>query len=163
MWTTFPCASSRAVRTHQSTSSSTVSSPRPLVLQCASCPCATPISATSGTASHAPCLRARRRRGEQVSEAITEFKGCFPSGSVPKGKELLLVRSPDGRIFVEYEGRVLGGTKEPWVGRNMIASYFSKNPISEKLLEDVAKGLECHGNVKNVVLDHEKKRKEAGQ
>lgn len=100
---------------------------------------------------------------EQVSEAITEFKGCFPSGSVPKGKELLLVRSPDGRIFVEYEGRVLGGTKEPWVGRNMIASYFSKNPISEKLLEDVAKGLECHGNVKNVVLDHEKKRKEAGQ
>lgn len=95
---------------------------------------------------------------ERVSEAITEFKGCFPTGSVPKGKELLLVRSPDGRIFVEYEGRVLGGTKEPWVGRNMIASYFAKNPISQKLLEDVANGLECRGNVKNVVLDNEKEK-----
>lgn len=95
---------------------------------------------------------------ERVSEAITEFKGCFPAGSVPKGKELLLVRSPDGRIFVEYEGKVLGGTKEPWVGQNMLAAYFAKNPISEKLLQDVADGLECRANVKNVVLDHEKPR-----
>lgn len=93
---------------------------------------------------------------EEVSEAIAEFKKAFPPGSVPKGHELLLVRSPDGKLAVEYDGKILGGTKVGWVGDNLIGSYFCTNPISPKLADDVAAGLGGTGNVRNVVLEHER-------
>lgn len=95
---------------------------------------------------------------EEVSEAIAEFKKAFPPGSVPKGHELLLVRSPDGKLALEYDGKVLGGTRVEWVADNLIQSYFCTNPISPKLADDVAVGLQGPGNVRNVVLEHEKER-----
>lgn len=93
---------------------------------------------------------------EQVSAAIQQFKNNFPAGKVPRGGELLLVRSPDGRLALEYEGKVMGYTTLPWIGENLIGSYFGKHPASRALADDVAQGLEGPGMVRIVVQEHDK-------
>lgn len=69
------------------------------------------------------------------------FKGIFPAGSVPKGKSLTLVRSADGHLHVEYEGRVLGHVHDKWMADNLIQAYFGDyiNPISPAVSQTSAR------------------------
>ncbi|EIW66902.1 hypothetical protein TREMEDRAFT_64756 [Tremella mesenterica DSM 1558] len=79
---------------------------------------------------------------DRVAVSMHQFKTIFPAGSVPKGKSLVLYRSPSG-LTVEYEGRALGTVNDSWVGTEMMLAYFAdKDVISPKLKEDVARGLE---------------------
>lgn len=80
--------------------------------------------------------KAARTRGElspeddeKLSVATQQLKGLFPSGSVPKGKQLLLVKSADGKLFAEYEGRVLGTVHNQWVADNMMLAYFANKDV----------------------------------
>jgi hypothetical protein len=90
-----------------------------------------------------------RHRGELTAEdderlagAMQEFKAIFPGGSVPKGKSLVLVRSADGHLHIEYEGRVLGKVANKWMADNLIKAYFNTaSPISPALRDSVAEGL----------------------
>ncbi|KAL1406097.1 Altered inheritance of mitochondria protein 18 mitochondrial [Vanrija albida] len=94
--------------------------------------------------------KAARARGEltpeddeKLSVATQQLKGLFPAGSVPKGKQLLLVRSADGKLFAEYDGRVLGTVHNQWVADNMMLAYFAnKDVISPALRDDSAHGFE---------------------
>ncbi|WOO83426.1 Altered inheritance of mitochondria protein 18, mitochondrial [Vanrija pseudolonga] len=94
--------------------------------------------------------KAARARGElspeddeKLSVATQQLKGLFPAGSVPKGKQLLLVKSADGKLFAEYEGRVLGTVHNQWVADNMMLAYFAnKDVISTALRDDSANGFE---------------------
>ncbi|TXT12203.1 uncharacterized protein COLE_02613 [Cutaneotrichosporon oleaginosum] len=89
-----------------------------------------------------------RHRGELTAEdderlagAMQQFKAIFPGGSVPKGKSLVLVRSADGHLHVEYEGRVLGKVADKWMADNLIKAYFNTAaPISPPLRDSVAEG-----------------------
>ncbi|RXK37137.1 hypothetical protein M231_05588 [Tremella mesenterica] len=79
---------------------------------------------------------------DRVAVSMHQFKTIFPAGSVPKGKSLVLYRSPSG-LTLEYEGRALGTVNDSWVGTEMMLAYFAdKDVISPKLKEDVARGLE---------------------
>lgn len=65
-----------------------------------------------------------------INEGLQRLKAAFPLGSVPKGKELLVVRSPDSVLYLEYEGNIVGTVPNKWIADNMILAYFSKTPIS---------------------------------
>lgn len=43
--------------------------------------------------------------GKRIDAAIQQFKSFFPSSSVPKGKELLLVKTAQNSLAVEFEVR----------------------------------------------------------
>ncbi|ODN73653.1 hypothetical protein L202_07201 [Cryptococcus amylolentus CBS 6039] len=80
---------------------------------------------------------------ERLTTSIQSFKAFFPSSVVPKGKSLVLLRPAEGGIVVEYEGSILGRLDDPWVGKQLMLTYFADNGVvSEKLKEDVAHGLE---------------------
>ncbi|KAJ9124217.1 hypothetical protein QFC22_001015 [Naganishia vaughanmartiniae] len=80
---------------------------------------------------------------ERIDAAIQQFKSFFPSSSVPKGKELLLVKTAQNSLAVEFEGKTLGTLQNAWVATEMMAAYFAnKNVISAPLKEDVARNLE---------------------
>ncbi|KAJ9112428.1 hypothetical protein QFC20_002216 [Naganishia adeliensis] len=80
---------------------------------------------------------------ERIDAAIQQFKSFFPSSSVPKGKELLLVKTAQNSLAVEFEGKTLGTLRDPWVATEMMVAYFAdKNVISAPLKEDVARKLE---------------------
>lgn len=83
--------------------------------------------------------KAARRSGEltpeddeRLSASMQTFKGIFPAGSVPKGQNLTLVRSADGYLHIEYEGRVLGHVHDRWIADNLMQAYFGDyiSPIS---------------------------------
>jgi hypothetical protein len=81
---------------------------------------------------------------EQIAQSLQTFQGFFPKGSVPKGKALLLLRrSSDGALLVEYEGKHMGTLENRFISTQLFLAYFAdKNPISQKFKESVAKGLE---------------------
>ncbi|KAK0652783.1 chalcone-flavanone isomerase-domain-containing protein [Cercophora newfieldiana] len=51
----------------------------------------------------APTLGGQRADDEAFGEAMRQFRAIFNRGSVPKRKELLLVRDEKGRLNVEYD------------------------------------------------------------
>lgn len=70
-------------------------------------------------------------KDEAITTAIQQLKSLFPAGSVPKGRELVIVRTPDEQLAVEYEGKVMGRVADAWVADNMVLAYFdAKSPIS---------------------------------
>ncbi|KAJ9094646.1 hypothetical protein QFC19_007859 [Naganishia cerealis] len=92
-------------------------------------------------------LLARQKRaihdGKLSPEDEEKFKSFFPSSSVPKGKELLLVKTAQNSLAVEFEGKTLGMLQDEWVATEMMVAYFAnKNVISAPLKEDVARNLE---------------------
>ncbi|OWZ80772.1 hypothetical protein C365_00597 [Cryptococcus neoformans Bt85] len=83
----------------------------------------------------------------RISEAIQTLKTFFPAQTVHKGKSVTLLRPPDGGIVVEFEGAILGKLNDSWIGKQLILTYFADNgAVSDKLKEDVAKGLEGFTN-----------------
>ncbi|KAI5449889.1 Altered inheritance of mitochondria protein 18 mitochondrial [Naganishia albida] len=80
---------------------------------------------------------------ERIDSSIQQFKSFFPSSSVPKGKELLLVKTAQNSLAVEFEGKTLGTLRDAWVATEMMVAYFAdRNVISAPLKEDVARKLE---------------------
>ncbi|WWC64182.1 uncharacterized protein I303_106790 [Kwoniella dejecticola CBS 10117] len=80
---------------------------------------------------------------QRITESIQTLKSFFPSQTVPKGKQVVLLRPREGGLVVEYEGKILGRLNDPWIGKQLMLTYFAdKETVSEKLKEDVAKGLE---------------------
>lgn len=62
---------------------------------------------------------------------------------MPKGREMLLVRSADGFLHIEYDGRILGSVRDKWMADNMMLAYFDYiNPISQPLRDSAAVGFE---------------------
>ncbi|EAL23213.1 hypothetical protein CNBA5570 [Cryptococcus deneoformans B-3501A] len=83
----------------------------------------------------------------RITEAIQTLKTFFPAQTVHKGKSVTLLRPPEGGIVVEFEGTILGKLNDPWIGKQLILTYFADNgAVSDKLKEDVAKGLEGFTN-----------------
>ncbi|GHJ88387.1 hypothetical protein NliqN6_4789 [Naganishia liquefaciens] len=81
---------------------------------------------------------------ERIDVSIQKFKSFFPTSSVPKGKELLLVKTAQNDLAVEYEGKILGTLGDAWVATEMMVAYFAdKNVISAALKADVARHLEA--------------------
>ncbi|KAK8843440.1 hypothetical protein IAR55_007097 [Kwoniella newhampshirensis] len=79
----------------------------------------------------------------RIAESIQLLKSFFPSQTVMKGKDVVLLRPPEGGLVVEFEGKVLGRVNDPWIGKELMLTYFAdKDVISDKLKEDVAQGLE---------------------
>lgn len=67
----------------------------------------------------------------RLDSAIQVFKTVFPVGSVPKGKQLVLVRSADGFLHIEYQGKILGSVHDKWMADNVMLAYFDYiSPIS---------------------------------
>ncbi|WVR09188.1 hypothetical protein IAU60_006250 [Kwoniella sp. DSM 27419] len=92
------------------------------------------IARTQGTLSEAD--------EQRITESIQTLKSFFPAQTVPKGKSVVLLRPRDGGLVVEFEGKVLGRLDDPWVAKQIMLTYFAdKDVISDKLKEDVAKGL----------------------
>ncbi|WVO15156.1 hypothetical protein L204_102800 [Cryptococcus depauperatus] len=80
---------------------------------------------------------------QRIYNSIQTFKQFFPSQSIQKGKSIVILRPPEGGIIVEFEDKVLGKLNDPWIGKNLMLSYFAdQGASSEKLKEDVANGLE---------------------
>jgi hypothetical protein len=90
-------------------------------------------------------------RQQRIDASIQKFKSFFPSSSVPKGKELLLVKTAQNSLAVEFEvrtgdkenpcsmsymsrlmqGKTLGTLQDAWVATEMMVAYFAnKNVIS---------------------------------
>ncbi|KIR42318.1 hypothetical protein I307_00795 [Cryptococcus deuterogattii 99/473] len=85
----------------------------------------------------------------RITEAIQTLKTFFPAQTVHKGKSVTLLRPPEGGIVVEFEGAILGKLNDPWIGKHLILTYFADSgAVSDKLKEDVAKGLEGFANNK---------------
>lgn len=68
-------------------------------------------------------------QSDAVSESITTFKNFFPNSSVAKGQELLLVRTFDGNLAVEYGGKTMGVLRDPWVAKEMMLAYFADGNV----------------------------------
>lgn len=85
---------------------------------------------------------------QSIGLAVNEFKGFFPTGKVPKGKSLLLVRrGRDGALLLQYEvslpscqtfnpniqvlhtmqGKLLGTLESNFLSKQMMLSYFADN------------------------------------
>ncbi|OCF44917.1 hypothetical protein I317_01196 [Kwoniella heveanensis CBS 569] len=80
---------------------------------------------------------------QRITESIQTLKAFFPGQTVHKGKAVVLLRPREGGLIVEFEGKILGKLNDPWVGKQLMLTYFAdKDVISDKLKEDVAKGLE---------------------
>ncbi|RSH78888.1 uncharacterized protein EHS24_001811 [Apiotrichum porosum] len=80
---------------------------------------------------------------ERIATSLQALKAMFPTGSVPKGNELIVTRSRDGKFGLEYKGKVLGTVADKWLADNMVLAYFdAKNSISPPLRASVAEGLE---------------------
>ncbi|KAH9823947.1 chalcone-flavanone isomerase-domain-containing protein [Melampsora americana] len=81
---------------------------------------------------------------ERASESIHQFRSFFPSGvSVPKGKTILLRKTSNGSLSLEYDGKRLGKVDDPLIARELFLAYFSDvNPISPKFKASVAEGFE---------------------
>ncbi|WVQ93354.1 hypothetical protein IAU59_000422 [Kwoniella sp. CBS 9459] len=87
---------------------------------------------------------------QRITESIQTLKAFFPGQTVHKGQAVVLLRPREGGLIVEFEGKVLGRLNDAWVGKQLMLTYFAdKDVISEKLKEDVAKGLEDLVNRKN--------------
>ncbi|WWD21035.1 hypothetical protein CI109_105516 [Kwoniella shandongensis] len=79
----------------------------------------------------------------RITESIQLLKSFFPAQTVQKGKDVVLVRPPEGGLVVEFEGKILGRVNDPWIGKELMLTYFAdKNVVSDILKEDVANGLE---------------------
>lgn len=68
-------------------------------------------------------------QSDTISESISTFKNFFPNSSVPKGQELLLVRTFDGKLAVEYQGKSMGVLNDPWVAKEMMLAYFADQSV----------------------------------
>ncbi|WWC73246.1 uncharacterized protein I206_107212 [Kwoniella pini CBS 10737] len=80
---------------------------------------------------------------QRITESIQILKSFFPAQTVLKGKQVVLLRPREGGLIVEFEGKILGQLNDPWIGKQLMLTYFAdKETVSEKLKEDVAKGLE---------------------
>ncbi|WWC91362.1 uncharacterized protein L201_006305 [Kwoniella dendrophila CBS 6074] len=80
---------------------------------------------------------------QRITQSIQTLKSFFPAQTVQKGKQVVLLRPREGGLIVEFEGQVLGRLNDAWVGKQLMLTYFAdKEVVSEKLKEDVAKGLE---------------------
>lgn len=79
-----------------------------------------------------------------MAASLTTLKSFFPSGtSVPKGRSLLLTKTPSDSLVIEYDGRTLGELRDPFVAKELLLAYFAdKAPISEKLKVSVAEGFQ---------------------
>ncbi|GAB1314756.1 Altered inheritance of mitochondria protein 18 mitochondrial [Madurella fahalii] len=93
---------------------------------------------------------------EAFGEAMRQFRAVFNRGSVPKRKELLLVRDETGRLSIAYDGGS-GGKKEggKQTGRNLIGvvedervsralwlNYLAgKKVASEPARKDIVEGI----------------------
>ncbi|CAD6564305.1 MAG: hypothetical protein CYPHOPRED_003250 [Cyphobasidiales sp. Tagirdzhanova-0007] len=65
---------------------------------------------------------------EATGLAVETFKGFFPTGKVPRGKSLLLVRrGRDGALLLEYEGRLLGTLQNDFLSKQLMLAYFANN------------------------------------
>ncbi|KAK6904568.1 hypothetical protein I203_105384 [Kwoniella mangroviensis CBS 8507] len=85
---------------------------------------------------------------QRITQSIQALKSFFPAQTVQKGKQVVLLRPRQGGLIVEFEGKVLGQLNDPWIGKQLMLTYFAdREVVSEKLKEDVAKGLE--GFMKN--------------
>ncbi|WWD06472.1 hypothetical protein V865_004562 [Kwoniella europaea PYCC6329] len=80
---------------------------------------------------------------QRITQSIQTLKSFFPAQTVQKGKQVVLLRPRQGGLIVEFEGKVLGQLNDPWIGKQLMLTYFAdREVVSEKLKEDVAKGLE---------------------
>lgn len=96
-----------------------------------------------------------RKRGElsdaddeRITGAIQQLKVAFPAGSVPKGSELTIVRTPDAHLVIEYRGTIVGSVADTWVADNMIRAYFAPAPISPPLRDSAALGFQKYVEAK---------------
>ncbi|KAK4683579.1 hypothetical protein P7C73_g6664, partial [Tremellales sp. Uapishka_1] len=89
---------------------------------------------------------------QRIASSMQQLKSMMPTASIPKGNSLVLLKSTDGSLVMEYEGKVLGRVDDPWVAREIMLTYFAdKEVISEKLKADVARGLEGFAGTKQRV------------
>ncbi|KAG0141916.1 hypothetical protein CROQUDRAFT_663169 [Cronartium quercuum f. sp. fusiforme G11] len=81
---------------------------------------------------------------ERASESIKTFRNFFPAGvSVPKGKSILLRKTSNDSLVIEYDGRTLGELKDRIITQEIFLAYFADiDPISVKFKEAVAEGFE---------------------
>ncbi|WVW79059.1 hypothetical protein I302_101022 [Kwoniella bestiolae CBS 10118] len=80
---------------------------------------------------------------QRITQSIQTLKSFFPAQTVQKGKQVVLLRPREGGLIVEFEGTILGRLNDPWIGKQLMLTYFAdREVVSEKLKEDVAKGLE---------------------
>ncbi|KAM3070454.1 hypothetical protein ACMFMG_010277 [Clarireedia jacksonii] len=98
--------------------------------------------------------RAQQKREEYGDEAfaraVGEFKGVFERGSVPKGRELVLMRDGKGELGVWVEDaksgkggrRMLGRVEDERVGRSIWLGYLAgKTVSSEEARKNVVEGV----------------------
>ncbi|KAF9923275.1 hypothetical protein FBU30_006653 [Linnemannia zychae] len=80
---------------------------------------------------------------EEAMKGILEFKQFFPKGSISAGQALLFRKSPDGSMTVEYEGEVLGKTRNAWLIESFFMGYLlGEHPISSKARDSIAQGIQ---------------------
>ncbi|WRT68901.1 uncharacterized protein IL334_005883 [Kwoniella shivajii] len=80
---------------------------------------------------------------QHITQSIQTLKSFFPAQTVQKGQQVVLLRPRDGGLIVEFEGKVLGKLNDPWIGKQLMLTYFAdKEVVSQPLKEDVARGLE---------------------
>jgi len=85
----------------------------------------------------------KEEEATEITAALDTFKSFFPKASVKKGESMVLLRTKEGHLAVEYEGKTLGILKNQWISRELLLSYFAdKNPISERSKENIAQGFE---------------------
>lgn len=80
---------------------------------------------------------------EAAGLSIELFRGFFPTGKVPRGKSLLLIRrGSDGALLLEYEDKLLGTLDNKFLAKELMLAYFADNgkEISSKMKTDVLEG-----------------------
>ncbi|KAL2263518.1 hypothetical protein VTK26DRAFT_6419 [Humicola hyalothermophila] len=86
---------------------------------------------------------------EAFGEAMRQFRAVFNRGSVPKRKELLLVRDETGRLSIAYDGgkegkgrKLIGVVEDERVSRALWLNYLAgKKVASEPARQDIVRGV----------------------
>ena len=104
--------------------------------------------------ARAPALSGQGVDDDAFGEAMRQFRGVFNRGSVPKQKELLLVRDETGRLSIAYdagaskkEGRVagrqlIGVVEDERVSRALWLNYLGgKKVASEPARKSIVEGI----------------------
>jgi hypothetical protein len=91
---------------------------------------------------------------DSFGEAMRQFRAVFNRGSVPKRKELLLVRDETGRLSIAYDGgankkegrkagrQLIGVVEDERVSRALWLNYLAgKKVASEPARQDIVKGI----------------------
>ncbi|KAK4138448.1 chalcone isomerase [Trichocladium antarcticum] len=104
--------------------------------------------------ARAPGLSGSGADDDAFGEAMRQFRGVFNRGSVPKRKELLLVRDETGKLSIAYDGgankkegrpagrQLIGVVEDERVSRALWLNYLGgKKVASEPARESIVEGI----------------------